>query len=64
MTAPVEEVVAERLGVAKDLADEITAELRLYGQQTSDPKWDEAGTLGALIDDLREALVAVQALNR
>lgn len=65
MTATAPEVCRERYGTARDLIEELQAELHTYGETPAEQgTWPEAGTLGAAIDHLREALVAVQALNR
>lgn len=61
---PVEDVVADRLGKARDLVEKISEGLKAYGDTTTAPKWDEAGTLGYVVFDLEQIADAVEALLR
>lgn len=61
---PVEDVVADRLGKARELVEKISEDLKAYGDTTSAPKWDEAGTLGYVVFDLEQIADAVAALPR
>ena len=62
MTASVEEVVADRIHEVRALAEKLLADLKIYGDETDPPDWAQAGTLGAVLEDLREAGRGVAAL--